>query len=351
MDRAANTALMIVAAGVVAGGLYFFRGPLTQFALAMMLFLGVSGFTRWLRRRIKVPEPVALGLGLVLVVSLAGLAAVLTARNVLYMRARSGAYEARLDALIVEAYAALDMKGAPPTVAALLERFNVGALLRDAALGAQNLLGDAVFIAIYLVFIIAAASTFHAKIDAIFPDSDDRAHAHSVLDAIARSMETYLWVQTVISLIISVLTYLTFAAIGLDNPVFWAFVIFFLNYIPTVGSMLATLLPTVFAVVQFDSLAPVAMVAAGAGFWQFVIGNFVQPRMMSDSLNLSALVVLLSLAVWGLLWGIAGAFLSAPLTVMAMIVCAQFGASRWIAVLLSADGKPAQIVKNNQPMS
>ena len=71
-----------------------------------------------------------------------------------------------------------------------------------------------------------------------------------------------------------------------------------------------------------------------------MIGNFVQPRMTGESLNLSAVVVLLALSIWGLIWGIVGAFLAAPLTVMIMIVLAQFPSTRWIAILLSADGKP-----------
>jgi predicted PurR-regulated permease PerM len=81
-------------------------------------------------------------------------------------------------------------------------------------------------------------------------------------------------------------------------------------------------------------------VFAGVGVWQFVIGNFIQPRMTGDSLNLSAVVVLLALAIWGSIWGIAGAFLAAPMTVMLMIVLAQFPTTRWIAILLSEDGKP-----------
>jgi AI-2 transport protein TqsA len=84
--------------------------------------------------------------------------------------------------------------------------------------------------------------------------------------------------------------------------------------------------------------------------WQFMIGNFLGPRMTSNSLNLSALVVLLSLAVWGALWGLPGMFLSAPLTVLIMIVLAQIPGARWIAVLMSADGNPGEYaVRHDDP--
>ena len=111
-------------------------------------------------------------------------------------------------------------------------------------------------------------------------------------------------------------------------------------------------MPPLFALVQpdvpgwvpgaapHDSYLYSAIVFGIVSFWQFSIGNFIQPRMMGDSLNLSALVVLLALAIWGVIWGIPGMFLSAPLTVLMMILFAQSDATRWIAVLLSSDGSP-----------
>src|SRR5690606_19361191 len=144
------------------------------------------------------------------------------------------------------------------------------------------------------------------------------------------------------------LTYATMLALGLDNALFWAFVIFILNYIPTIGSILAAILPALFAVAQpnwpawmpEDPMWSAAIVFLGVSVWQFLIGNFVGRRMMGDSLNISALVVLLSLAVWGALWGLPGMFLSAPLTVLIMIVLNQIPGTRWIAILLSDDGTP-----------
>ena len=92
---------------------------------------------------------------------------------------------------------------------------------------------------------------------------------------------------------------MTLRVIGLENALFWSFLIFFLNYIPTIGSIAAVVLTTAVALVQFNTLAPVVAVAAGVGVWQFVIGNFLQPRMTGDSLNLSAVVVLLALGDLG----------------------------------------------------
>ena len=340
MDRASKVALMIVATAVVAAGLYFGRDLLTQVALAALLWLGIGGLAHWLQRKTAMGPRISLVVSGALVAVLAGLGVWLFVANVASMTGQLGAYEARLDALIRDAYRMAGAAGPPPSTQQLAERFNIDNFIADAVRGAQGVLGDLTFILLYLAFIFAASSSFRSKLDEIFPDADDRASASALLGRIRHSMETYLWVQTIISLIITGLTYVTLLLIGLDNAAFWAFLIFFLNFIPTIGSIAATILPTVFALVQFDSIGPVVAVAAGVGFWQFFIGNVVQPRMMGDSLNLSALVVLLSLGFWGALWGIAGAFLSAPLTVMAMIALAQFRSTRWIAILLSADGRP-----------
>ena len=155
-----------------------------------------------------------------------------------------------------------------------------------------------------------------------------------------------------ISALITVLTYITLIALGVDNALFLSTLIFVLNYIPTIGSIVAALVPPLFALVQpeiagwipgespNDSYVFATLVFIGVSFWQFSIGNFVQPRIMGDTLNLSALVVLLALAIWGAIWGIPGMFLSAPLTVLMMILFAQSDSTRWIAVLLSANGEP-----------
>jgi len=239
----------------------------------------------------------------------------------------------------------------PPTVAQLLSS-NATSLAQLAGNTVSGLVGDMVLVFIYVAFLILTAGTFKDKLDRIFVRPRDRDRARLIGKEVRRAMEQYLWVQTALSIIATSLTYVTLLVIGLDNALFWAFVIFVLNYIPTVGSIIATVLPSLFAVVQpltswpdwmpDDSLLCGAIVFAGVAVWQFLIGNFVAPRMQANSLNLSALVVLLSLAVWGALWGPVGMFLSAPLTVMVMIALAQIPGARWIAVLLSADGNPGE---------
>ena len=99
---------------------------------------------------------------------------------------------------------------------------------------------------------------------------------------------------------------------------------------------------SIFALLQFDSLWPAAILAAVLQGVQFVVGNIIQPRMQGESLNMDPVVILLSLALWGAIWGLPGMFLSTPIAVMAMVILAQFDGTRWIAILLSDDGEPVR---------
>lgn len=342
LDISQRGALWIVATGVLGAGFYFLREPLTQFAMAMILWLAIDGLTETLDKRIQImPRWLALPLALVIVLSLVALIAFVVIDNLAHILNDVTQYEFRLNQVIAQAHQAIGAPGVPPTVRDLMAQANPdGRLAAEVAASVQNFASAATFTLIYLAFLFPASAVMKDKLDFIFRGKGQREAAREVLQRIRESMERYLWVQTVMSLIITGLTYGTLRIIGLENALFWSFLIFFLNYIPTIGSIAAVALTTAVALVQFPTLAPVAAVFAGVGLWQFVIGNFIQPRMTGDSLNLSAVVVLLALAIWGSVWGIVGAFLAAPMTVMIMIVLAQFPSTRWIAILLSADGKP-----------
>jgi predicted PurR-regulated permease PerM len=235
---------------------------------------------------------------------------------------------------------------------------NAMTIVTNAANVASGLFADMFLIFLYVAFLYVSVGTLSRKLDRIFVRPADRERARMVGADVRRTMEQYLWLQTAMSIINTSLTYVTLLVLGLDNALFWAFVIFVLNYIPTIGSFVAMFLPALFALVQpswpgwmpQEPMWAATAVFAGVAFWQFLIGNFLAPRVMSNSLNLSPVVVLLSLAVWGTVWGPLGMFLSAPLTVLVMIVLAQIPGARWIAILLSADGNPGEYsVKLDEP--
>ncbi len=346
MDSSQRVALWIIAVGVLGGILFFLREPLTQFALALILWLAIDGLAEAIDARFKfVPRFLSLPIALVLILGVGAVIVAVLASNISVMISHIEGYQIRLNQIAAQTHASLGLAGPAPTLGELIARVDPSRLGAELAQGLQGFASNVIFILIFLGFLFSAASLMPRKLDRIFIDPQMREGARQVFASIRTSMESYLLVQTVLSVITTALTYVSFLFVGLENALFWAFLIFFLNYIPTIGSIIAVVLPTLFALVQFPELASVAGVALSVAVWQFVIGNFIAPRMTGESLNLSAVVVLLALAIWSTIWGIAGAFLAAPLTVMLMIVLAQFPSTRWIAILLSNDGKPVRVAR------
>jgi len=335
--------------------LYQGRDILGPFALAALIWLVLEGLARELHRRIK---GLPLWAGHLVAIAAVVLGAALSfgiIRDAVQRFVNSSAsYETSINDSIANVYAMLHLSG-PPQIATLLKSNTMMPFVQPAIEAAQSTLGTSVLVMIYIGFLYFAGSHWTTKMVSIFPIREDRKRALHVIADIRRAMEQYLWVQTVLSLITSVLTYFTLLAMGLQNALFWSFVIFFLNYIPTLGSIVAAALPTLFALVQDPHSWPAWMphgsvpcalvVFLGVSIWQFGIGNFVSPRMTGNSLNIAPLTVLLSLAVWGGIWGGIGVFLSAPLTVLVMIILAEIPGARWIAVLVSEDGNPGGAIR------
>ena len=203
-----------------------------------------------------------------------------------------------------------------------------------------SFMGNAFLILLYVLFLLIEESIFPEKLRALFKTEDAKYDGtQSLFQKMDKNISRYLSLKTLVSLLTGVLSYIAFLIFGLDAPIFWAMLIFVLNYIPTIGSLIATVFPAVFAILQFGELAPFVYILIVVGIIQVVVGNIVEPALMGNSLNISSLVVVLSLTIWGAIWGIMGMILSVPITVMMIIVFEEIPALRPIAILLSEKGK------------
>lgn len=341
-DTTIRSCLLIIAAIAIFWTLYVTRDLVAPFALAIFFWLTIDALARAIDGiSSRIPYWFALTIATVITVAaLAGLIVVI-ADTVGSVVVEAPRYQARINEIFSWVGG---LTGQEITYSSLNERFGITSLMQSAlggfASAIQDVLSDFMLIAIYVVFLFVAQASFPAKMDNLFPDQNRRQRAQRIGSTIRHSIEDYISVQTVVSLIQTVISYIAMVALGLDNALFWALVIFILNYIPIVGGFAAVIMPVLFGLVQFDSLARVAILGGVLFGAQFIVANTLQPKMMGDSMNMSPLVVILSLTLWGALWGGVGAFLSAPLTVILMIILAQFPTTRWIAVLLSADGDP-----------
>ncbi|HPE76330.1 MAG TPA: AI-2E family transporter [Draconibacterium sp.] len=202
-----------------------------------------------------------------------------------------------------------------------------------------GIFSNAVTISLYLLFLILEEKMFPAKFKAMYASKSEYEKVKNIIGKIDKSIINYIALKTVISLITGVLSYFTLLFIGVDAPAFWAFLIFILNFIPNIGSLIATGFPAIFALLQFGEFKQGILVLTFVGSIQLVVGNFIEPRIMGNSLNISPLVVIITLVIWGVMWGITGMLLSVPITVILIIIMAEFPSTRRFAVLLSQDGK------------
>jgi AI-2 transport protein TqsA len=194
-----------------------------------------------------------------------------------------------------------------------------------------------VLVALFLVFLLAESDSFPAKIQrALAPRNAERVTV--VLRNIEVQVRRYLLTKTLVNLVNGTLVTILMASFGVDFPLLWGVLTFLAHYIPQVGAALSVGLPTLFLFLQFgDSPGKALLVALLNVALQFLIGSVVEPRILGTSLDLSPLVVLVSLIFWGWLWGPWGMVLAIPMAATIKIVCENIGPLRPISVLMSSE--------------
>lgn len=202
-----------------------------------------------------------------------------------------------------------------------------------------GLLGALVTTFLYTAFILIERGRIIMKLHKIFPGEDGNRLVNNVMDDIGQLVRAYISIKAFIALIVAGMSFVIMKLLGTDFAGFWALLIFAFGFVPIVGAIIAITLPTLLTLVQPDggigkALLTVALLTAA----EQSVSSFIEPRLLGRSLNLSPLVILLSLAAWGTLWGFPGMLLCVPMTVSLLIVLAQFEVSRPVAILLSDNG-------------
>ena len=200
-------------------------------------------------------------------------------------------------------------------------------------------LGAIALVVMYSAFMLAERGRMPEKLGFLVPDAEKSAKYLEVFNRVNQGIRRYLWIKTIMSLMTSGICYVILRVYSVDFAEFWGLLIFLLNFIPSIGSIIGVILPSALTLLQFDTVWVFVQVAALMTCVQFVIGNIVEPRYMGKTLNLSPFVVIVALTFWGTIWGIEGMFLSVPFTVSLVIVCGNIPNLRWIAILLSSDGR------------
>lgn len=338
LDRIAYTLVASIAIVVV---LIYLKSILIPFVFAVIVWFlirevkvlinrsrfGAEKLPNWIKNLVAF----AAILGVIVVVSK------LLANNVEQMSHSLPQYQANVEEVVaqINEVANIDLE---QELRAYSGEADFSGVIRDVFNSLSAAVGEIFMVILYVLFLMGEERMLPIKFRKLYQDKESYKSAREVVDDINESIGRYLSMKTLVSLITGTLSYIALLIIGIDFPMFWAILIFLLNYIPTIGSLVATLFPAFMALLQFGEPTPALIVLVTVGGIQMIIGNYIEPRLMGRTLNISALVVLLALAFWGVIWGVTGMFLSVPVTVILIILFSRFPSTRAIAVLLSGDG-------------
>ncbi len=329
--------LVVFVLGVV---LQTLQSVLLPFLIAVLLSIIFEPVVLFLKKR-RVPMALSLLavlLVLLLIVFLLGLP--LFSSTGAFVEALPR-YEAKLDRLATDAASWLTATAERMGVAlneidsSDLFQFSMLTSAVSAGVGSfVTFVGNVFLVVLFMLFMLAGSGELGAKIRHAFPpDSADRIAR--VLKNSSAQVRQYLVTKTLVSAGTGFLTFLALWILGVDFPMVWGFLAFLLNFIPNVGSLVAVVLPCILSLLQFDTLLQPILVLILLGVVQTVMGNILEPRMMAFSLNLSPLLVLVSLIFWGWLWGLWGMVLAVPLTATIKIILENIEPLRPISVLMS----------------
>ncbi|MBL8630465.1 MAG: AI-2E family transporter [Rhodospirillaceae bacterium] len=242
---------------------------------------------------------------------------------------------AQVSALIAKIFG----KGKPLSMTTLLNQIDLGIVLTSFAGAFQTIAGNTFQIFAYVTFLLLESRHFDRKMQAMFPDKEREKTVRATMSQIGKRIETYVLVKTMISFLVGVASFVVLTVADVDFAPFWALLIFVLNFIPYIGSPMGMMFPTLMSLLKFGSIPSALITLAFLWGVQSTIENFLEPKLMGRSLNLSPVFMMLSLSVWGAIWGITGMILAVPIMVMTMIVLAQFPETRPVAVMMSETGE------------
>ncbi len=215
--------------------------------------------------------------------------------------------------------------------------FTIRGYLLDLSGSFVTIISKLVMVIVFLVFMLLGSPYFEYKVKKAFVTQHGAERARKILSTISWQIGRYLSALSLISAVTGFVVWMALEYLQVDFAVTWGVLAFILNFIPTIGSIVASIPPILVAVVQFyPGLTAPLITALTLLTIQVVIGNFITPKVMGDRLNLSPVVVLISLLFWGLIWGVVGALISVIIAAIIKIVCENFPMLNVISVMMGS---------------
>lgn len=331
-SRARRWLVILAALVVVIAGLRMAGSVLAPMALAAFITAVSLPPLQWMRR-VGVPLPLAILVIILVDAAVIGVVAFIVFQSILELQSVAPTYLTRVQEIEAAVLQRLQHWGYEVSPVSYREVFNPERLLglaTGAALRITGVMGITLLVLLYLVFMLAESVALPGKLRRAF---GDRITESGRLGEVVHDVQRYLALKTLISLATGTLVGVAAAALGVDFALFWGFLAFALNYIPSIGSFLAAIPAVIVALLQLGVGTGLTL-ALVFGVVNLLLGSVLDPILVGRHLRLSTLAVLIALIFWGWAWGLIGMFLAVPLTAAAKIVMENSPALRPIAVLL-----------------
>lgn len=335
-NKERNAVVSFAAVVVIVYGMQFAKDLLVPFLVALFLALITVRPMLWMESK-RVPTVLAALIIVTLIMAILSVVGTIVGRSIAEFTASLPSYQARLNMIIGDAVQfGVERLGIDGMSADLRDMLNPGTAMALAARflnGLRGLLTDVFLITITIIFMLLEASSVRTKVEAAFGQAEETLGRQRVF---LQNLGRYLGIKTVVSLATGFLAWLLTWLIGLDFPLLWGLLAFLLNYVPTIGSIIAAIPAILLALIQ---LGPGEAIATMIGFIgiNVLFGNILEPRIMGYGVGLSPLVVFVGLIFWGWVLGPIGMLLSVPLTMTLKLALEYDESTRWIAIFLGSE--------------
>jgi AI-2 transport protein TqsA len=323
-SRINNVCLVVLTGVALTAALIYTKAVLLPFTIALFIYSVVTPVIRLLSDKLRLPRTIAILLTILIYFLLTGALIYFVSNSLEQFIRSAGAYRDRLvdfiqwGSVIAQDYGfQIDDR----TIREEIRNMPVFSWARSLSGGILSFMGNATLIFIFVLFLV-------------FGDRGQRPKNLFVLQ-VQQKISKYIITKTAISVITGILVGILLLIFGVDLTFMFVVLTILLNFIPSIGSILATLLPMPVVLLQFGFTAPFYIILAGSAFIQFSIGNVIEPKLMGESMDLHPVSVLMFLIFWGLVWGIPGMFLAVPITAVLKIVLGRIETTKPLAELLA----------------
>ncbi len=334
---------------IVIAGMREAQPLLVPFLLSIFIAIIVAPALSLMRDH-RIPTVLAIGIIAMAIVAVGLLLGGLVGNSVDAFSAQLPVYQEKLHGLTASLRQWLTAKGLEISTQSITAFLDPGRAMGMAAQGLTSLTGlltNTLLILLTVIFLLIESSDLPAKLHLIL---DNPEHSYRHFERFLTTIKHYMLIKTATSILTGVLVSTMLWTLGVDFPLLWGLVAFFLNYVPNIGSLIAAVPAILLALVQLG-VASTLWVAMGYMVINNLVGNIVEPRFMGRELGLSPLVVFLSLVFWGWVLGTIGMFLSVPLTMTLKIALDSNDRARWISILLGPAPDPKKQQEESEPQA